>query len=139
MCDIMSTPLVVVRSQDSLRHALDRFTVTGHRHLVVLDDSDDLVGVVDDRLVLAGWPLEAVGRDRQTIGQLLRQTTTTAQSSPRVHRAAPVRQAGQLMLAWRVDALPVVDDAGAVVGIVTGADLVRSLLLLSGQREEQGA
>lgn len=136
----MSTTLVVVREHDSLWSALDRFTGTGLRHLVVLDDRDGLVGVLDDRLTLAAWPLEAVGQKRRTIGQLLRQTASPAEPSPQVHPAAPIRQAGHLMLTRQVDALPVVDGAGAVMGIVTGSDLIRSLLPLAEPREaEDGA
>jgi CBS domain-containing protein len=43
----------------------------------------------------------------------------------RVHRSAPVRHAAELMVEELVDALPVVDDVGRVVGIVTWSDIVR--------------
>jgi CBS domain-containing protein len=125
--DVMSTPVTVVRDHDSAWHALERFTETGLRHLVVLDDADGLVGVLEDRRVLALWPLEPAVMHRKTVGQLVRSVRTAFAGSPRVHHSAAVPVAAEIMLQLAVDGLPVVDDDGRVVGIVTGSDLVRSL------------
>jgi CBS domain-containing protein len=127
--DVMSAPpLVVVRDYDSVWHALERFTDTGLQHLVVLDEQDRLVGVLADRLVLAGWPMDAMGLHHQTVGQLLHPVPGTVSSSARVRGSATVQEAGSLMLAHHVDAVAVVDDRDVVVGIITGSDLVRSLV-----------
>jgi len=127
--DFMSAPLVIVRDYDTIWHAVDRFVQTGLHHLVVLDPEDALVGVLDDRGVLAEWPLDAAGLHHRTIGELLRsQEIAGAGGVPRTHPAVSVRQAGLLMLDLRVDALAVVDDLGRVVGILTSTDLVRSLV-----------
>jgi CBS domain-containing protein len=127
--DVMSAPLVVVRDYDTIWHAVDRFVQTGLHHLVVLDPEDELVGVLDDRGVLAEWPLDAAGMHHRTIGELLRSRDGSgATGVPRTHPEASVRRAGLLMLDLRVDALAVVDDLGAVVGILTSTDLIRSLV-----------
>src|SRR4029079_8670309 len=127
--DFMSAPLVIVRDYDTIWHAVDRFVQSGLHHLVVLDPDDALVGVLDDRGVLAEWPLDAAGLHHRTIGELLRsQEIAGAGVVPRRHPAVSVRQAGLLMLDLRVDALAVVDDLGTVVGILTSTDLVRSLV-----------
>jgi CBS domain-containing protein len=126
--DVMSAPLVVVRDYDTIWHALDRFVQTGFHHLVVLDAKDALVGVLDDRGVLAGWPLE-LGMHHGTIGELLRSSAGAAGPVvPRTHPEVSVRRAGLLMLDLSVDALAVVDDFGRVVGILTSTDLIRSLV-----------
>jgi acetoin utilization protein AcuB len=125
--DVMSAPVTVVRDHDSAWHALERFTETGLRHLVVLDDSDGLVGVLDDRRVLALWPLEPAVLHRETVGHLVRSLRSDLPGAPQVHHSAAVPVAAEIMLQFAVDGLPVVDDNGRVVGIVTGSDLVRSL------------
>jgi CBS domain-containing protein len=126
--DVMSTPLVVVRDYDTIWHALDRFVQTGLHHLVVLDPEDALVGVLDDRGVLAGWPLD-LGMHHRTIGELVRAADGASEPGvPRTHPAVSVRHAGLLMLDLGVDALAVVDDFGKVVGILTSTDLIRSLV-----------
>jgi acetoin utilization protein AcuB len=125
--DVMSAPVTVVRDHDSAWHALERFTETGLRHLVVLDDADRLVGVLEDRRVLALWPLEPAVLHRETVGHLVRSVRSDLPGTPRVHHSAAVPVAAEIMLQFAVDGLPVVDDHGRVVGIVTGSDLVRSL------------
>ncbi len=127
MRDVMSAPVTVVRDHDSAWHALVRFTETGLRHLVVLDDADRLVGVLEDRRVLALWPLEPVTLHRETVGHLVRSVRSDLPGTPQVHHSAPVPVAAEVMLRFAVDGLAVVDDRGWVVGIVTGSDLVRSL------------
>jgi CBS domain-containing protein len=127
--DIMSAPLVIVRDYDTIWHAVDRFVATGLHHLVVLDPDDALVGVLEDRGVLAEWPLDAAGMHHRTIGELLRSREVTgARGVPRTHPAVSVRHAGLLMLDLRVDALAVVNDFGKVVGILTSTDLIRYLV-----------
>jgi CBS domain-containing protein len=127
--DVMSAPLVTVRDYDTVWHAVDRFAQTGLHHLVVLDPEDALVGVLDDRGVLAEWPLDTAAMHHRTIGELLRsQDGAGAGGVPRTHPAVSLRQAGLLMLDLQVDALAVVDDSGKVVGIITSTDLIRSLV-----------
>jgi len=132
--DVMSAPVAVVRDHDSAWRALVRFTETGLRHLVVLDEAGALVGVLDDRRVLARWPLDALSLHRQTVGELVR---PGGPGEPvRVHVDRPVSAAASLMLRCQVDGLPVVDDAEAVIGIVTGSDLVRALVRTAVLEEE---
>ena len=126
--DVMSSPLVVVRDYDTIWHAVDRFVQTGLHHLVVLNPEDVLVGVLDDRCVLAEWPLDAAGMHHRTIGELLRSRDGDRNEAPRTHDTVSIRQAGVQMLELRVDALVVVDSFGRAVGILTSTDLVRSLV-----------
>ncbi|MGZ4590205.1 MAG: CBS domain-containing protein [Actinomycetes bacterium] len=127
--DAMSSPIVILRSYDSVWHAVDRFIATGLRHLVVLDGDDGLVGVLEDRHVLADWPLDVVRLQRHTVGELLRAGSATPVDCPRLHRGVHLRDAGLLMIERGLDALPVVDESGQVVGILTRSDLLRSLVL----------
>jgi CBS domain-containing protein len=136
--DVMSAPVTVVRDHDSAWHALVRFTETGLRHLVVLDDEDRLVGVLEDRRVLALWPLESLVLHRRTVGHLVRTLRSDVPGVPRVHHSAAVPVAAEIMLQCAVDGLPVVDDQGRVVGIVTGSDLVRSLARTAMTSEDHG-
>jgi CBS domain-containing protein len=128
----MSSPLVVVRDRDTIWHAVDRLVTTGLHHLVVLDADDRLIGVLDDRAVLAEWPLDVTGARHRTVGELIRAREGCAGSAPRTTPAMSLRVAGRCMLELGLDALPVVDDLDRVVGIVTGSDLLRSLVADAG-------
>lgn len=127
--EVMSTPVVVVRDYDSIWRAIDRFVTTGLHHLIVLDNDDQLVGILDDRQALAEWPFDAIGMHCRTIGELMRfRGPGRADTAARIHPGVNLRIAGRLMLEQRVDALAVVDDFGLVVGILTGFDLIGSLV-----------
>jgi CBS domain-containing protein len=125
VADVMASPPVVVRTGDTLWRAMDRFTATGLRHLVVLDETDAVVGVLDDRLLAAEWVGDALRMRRTTIGQMLLGDPARAAS---IHRATPVHQAAQALLRQRADALPVIGDDGRVAGLVTAVDLLRALV-----------
>jgi CBS domain-containing protein len=125
VADVMASPPVVVRTYDTLWRAMDRFTATGLRHLVVLDEADAVVGVLDDRLVAAEWVGDALRMHRTTIGQVLLADRDRAAS---IHRDTPVHQAAQALLRQRADALPVIGDDGRVAGLVTAVDLLRAVV-----------
>jgi len=126
VADVMATPPVVVRTYDTLWRAMDRFTATGLRHLVVLDETDAVVGVLDDRVVAAEWVGDALRMHRTTIGQVLLADADRAAS---IHRDTPVHQAARALLRQRADALPVIGDDGRVAGLVTAVDLLRALVV----------
>ena len=79
---------------------------------------------VDDLMTLA-----------QRAGQIASRRTTGAigvsqvMSQPvrTVHPRAPLADAAHLMVSERISGLPVVDDAGVLVGIITEADFLRAL------------
>ena len=127
VADVMASPPVVVRTYDSLWRAMDRFTATGLRHLVVLDATDAVVGVLDDRLLASEWVGDALRMHRTTVGQLLLGDPSRAAS---IHRDTPVHQAAQSLLRQRADALPVIGDDGRVAGLVTAIDLLRALVAI---------
>jgi CBS domain-containing protein len=126
----MSAPAVIVRDRDSIWHALDRFTVSGLRHLVVLDQQDNFVGVLDDRqMLLACLPLDTVGVHPRSVGQVLRRKAAPASSSDQhVSVVASVQTAAAVMVRQHVDALAVVNARGQVLGVVTMSDLMRAVI-----------
>ena len=113
--EIMSRRIVAIRSECDLRVAVDTFLRTALRHLVVVDEDRTCLGIVSSEQVLA-----ALGtRGSREVGDQV------ASPGLRVHQDAPVRRAAELMIDELVDALPVADDDGRVVGIVTWSDIVR--------------
>ena len=114
--DIMTSRLVAIRSDAELTVAVDTFLRHGRRHLLVVDPDRRCRGLVSAEHVLAA--LAMAGPRRRTIGDHV------APGPPRVQRTAPVREAAQVMLNELVDALPVVDDHGRVVGVVTWTDIL---------------
>lgn len=114
VCELMTTPAVTCDPHEMVFRVEARMVERGFRHLPVVDQSGRLVGMLTDRDVRS-----AAGCSRD------KQIAVEAAMSKELHTASPsmpVSEALDVMLRARVGALPVVDEAGAVQGIVTGTD-----------------
>ncbi len=116
VADIMSRRLVAVRSDADLMVAVDVFLRHPVRHLLVVDADRSFRGLISAEHVLAA--IATIGRKSPSVG------AHVGSRHPRVRRDATVREAAEVMLAELVDALPVVDTDGRVVGLLTWTDIV---------------
>ena len=117
---VMSSTVVAVRSVCHLSVAVDTFLRTGLRHLVVVDAEGRSGGIVSYDGVAAAW-LDPDSRRASQVYELVTDPDTTADPD------ASVQQVARLMVNARLDAVPVVERDGRLVGIVTRSDLVRLL------------
>ena len=125
--ELMSTELVTLTEDETLAHAqrcMDRGRI---RHLPVVRDQA-LVGLVTHRdLLAASFSIFAeVDPDEQ------RRVFVTVPVSEVMHGGVltvgpdtPVAEAARLLLQSKYGCLPVVDDSGRLVGLVTEADFLR--------------
>jgi CBS domain-containing protein len=101
------------------------------RHLPVVDEQGELVGMLSDRDLRA---LERpYAQDAETVGTRLQNAgvpvaTIMSGNVTSVDPDADVTEVMELMLENKIGALPVVDAEGALVGIVSYVDVFRSLL-----------
>jgi CBS domain-containing protein len=118
---VMSTSVVAIRADDDVANALAVLRLGALRHLVVVDDDGRFVGIVGDRLLVDHCgPLDAPTLVR--VKDVL--FDTTACVAPGTTIAAAARR----MLRHSAGALAVVDTQSRVLGVVTGADLLRALV-----------
>jgi CBS domain-containing protein len=118
--DVMSAPTVSVPPTTSVSTAWSVMMRTGLRHLLVAA-SETCVGVIEDRTVFAQWPMGPLALRRHSVSDLL---------GPRarcVHPSTPLQTVASVMVEDGVDAVPVVDDADRLLGIVTGSDIARAV------------
>jgi CBS domain-containing protein len=138
VADVMNRDVVVVRPQMPLK---DVARVLVNRHfsgVPVVDDDGKVLGVVSEGDILAKergpgggasvferaleFERWAAKHDARDAGDAM--TTPAVTIGP----TRSVAQAAALMLDRGVNRLPVVDDDGRLVGIVTRADLVRAFV-----------
>lgn len=110
--DIMKVNLRTIRESDEVRVATSEMSADEIHHLLVVDANGKLVGVVSDRdLLRAAGPAEPVWKvmshDVATVGP-----------------ATPAAFAVERMLRGKYCALPVIDDGGRPIGIVTSTDFL---------------
>jgi CBS domain-containing protein len=132
----MRQPVVTVGVAASVRDAAALMRERGIRHLPVLDARERLVGIVTDRdlrQVILDVAIGRVGEDTERLGDLgVREVMTWGVVT--VTPATDLREAARVMREQRLGALPVVDEAAHVVGILTEHDLLDALQALLRER-----
>lgn len=111
---LMTRHVVVVTPSVTVGAAADLMRRFRVRHLPVLE-SGRLAGVLSDRDLLRHDAASSCGEVM---------TPSPITCSP----AAPISRIARLMLDNKIDSVPVVDEAGGLVGLVTSADLLSLLL-----------
>jgi CBS domain-containing protein len=116
--DFMTKDLVTVREVDDVALAEALLRLGGIRHLPVVRDRK-LVGLLTQRDILrSGAAGKAAARELPVAEVMTREPTS-------VRPAMGLAHAARLMLERKFGCLPVCDDDGTLVGIVTEADFVR--------------
>lgn len=126
----MSPDPVAVDPATPVREARRLLGYYGIRHLPVVE-RDRVVGMLSDRdvrlddraleLLVASADAEAAGVEREV---------RAVMSAP-VHAIAPdetVEEAARTMLSWQISALPVVDAAERLLGLITTTDCLLASL-----------
>ena len=123
VADLMSRPVLTVEVTESLWDAWQLLFVSGLRHLVVLDANGASLGVLSDRNILAEVPATADHLGARKVGDVLAMVPLVA-----VLPTDTPLMAARVMTDNAVEALPVLDAAGRLVGIVTESDIVHWLV-----------
>ena len=115
---------------DSLRTAASLFEREHFHHVVILEHGR-VFGVVSDRDILkaispfVGNPILERLQDASTLKKRVHQIMSRKAVTIGPHHS--IAAAAEIMLVEHVSCLPVVDDDGALVGIVTVRDLIAQL------------
>jgi CBS domain-containing protein len=111
---VMSRSPRTSEAQASLFSAWGKLHGEHNRHLVVIDEGVRPIGVLDERDIALQWPPGPLGAHHLPVHKLLRFRTR-----PRVRAEDDVAEVAATMLGAREDALPVVDEDGRLLGLVT--------------------
>lgn len=128
----MATSLVTVSPETTVGAASDLLAKNDIRHLPVVDKEMKLVGMVTDRDIRSAFPSTLVDSDDvQDIGKLARVQKTPVSDimSTKIVVLRTVSTLDDAMLFFEkrtVGALPVLDDMGTLVGILSFNDLMKA-------------
>ena len=112
--DVMYHRPPIADQDTSLWRAWGRLRGADCRHLVVVDSGLRPVGVLEERDLALRWPPGPFEAHR-----VLPRHVVRGQARPRARSGDDVATVARAMLAARTDAVPVVDDDGRLVGLVT--------------------
>ena len=111
---VMSRSPRTIDSQASLFSAWGQLHGVDNQHLVVIDHGVRPIGVLDERDIAMHWPPGPLGAHHVPVYELLHLRT-----QPRVRADDDVAKVARIMLGDRESALPVVDEDGRLIGLVT--------------------
>jgi CBS domain-containing membrane protein len=124
--DLMTTDLVTLKESESLETAREVMTERRLRHIPVLNEDSELVGLLTLRDVVAASvsALAGIDEDEQhEIDACIPISAVMNREPAVVEEDTSLREAGQYMVDNKLGCLPVV-SANGVVGIITDADFV---------------
>jgi CBS domain-containing protein len=124
----MTTEFVTLQAADHLDLAEDVMNLGRIRHMPVLEDGR-LVGIVSERDLLASSlskSLEFGDRERRTFMKSVDVSEVMTGDVIYVEPSTPIREAARTMIRQRIGCLPVVDERGEPVGLITETDLLRA-------------
>jgi CBS domain-containing protein len=120
IADVMSKPVLTVEIDESLWDAWQLLFVSGLRHLVVIDKDSTCLGVLSDRNILADVPATMDHLGQRFVREILARVPAVT-----IHPESEPVEAARLMREHAIEAVPVTDTRGHVVGIITESDVVR--------------
>ena len=135
-CPLPTAAHVMTRGPRTIDSRTSLFSAWGqlhgghNRHLVVIDDGVRPIGVLDERDIAMEWPPGPLAAHHLPVHKLLR-----FRARPLVRAEDDVAKVAATMLGAREDALPVVDEDGRLLGLVT---VWHCLELLAGARACDG-
>ncbi len=132
--DWMSKDPVTINDDTSMMKAIHLMKQNRFRRLPVLHEGR-LAGIVSDRDLKEASPSKATTLDVHELYYLLAELHVKDIMTRDPVTVAPedtVEHAAQLMLENTISGLPVVDDQGKVVGILTQSDVFRAFMHITG-------
>ena len=145
IADAMTRDPVVVRAETPLNEAIQILAERRISGLPVVDDAGQLVGIISETDLM--WRetgvtpppyimfldsviyLQNPAKHERELHKALGQTVGEVMSSDPISISPdkPLKEAAQMMHEKEVRRLPVVDDAGQVIGILTRGDIVQAM------------
>ena len=116
--DIMTQTVLRLTPQQSVPEAISLLAQHRFRHLPVVEDAQNVVGIVSDRDLLRALT-RGPGTDQMTVQEVMKPQVVT------VRPETPLSAAAAAMLQHRINCVPVLDDEKRLCGIVTSTDLLR--------------
>lgn len=133
--DWMSTDVATVTEDVSMIKAGRIMRDKKIRRLPVVDKDGRLVGIVSERDLKAASPSSATSLDMYEMTYLLSELKVKGimtREPVRIRRTDTVERAALIMRDRKFGSLPVVDEDGKVVGIITDTDIFRLFVSITG-------
>lgn len=134
----MTSPAVTITPDTPFQEALKLMRDKKFRRLPVVDSTGKIVGIVSERDMLHASPSPATSLSVWEVNYLLWKLKISDIMTHNVltlHQDTPIEDAASLMVTHKIGGVPVVDDGGKVVGVITETDIFRAFVEMLGGGE----
>lgn len=130
--DFMTTAVITANLRDGLHQTFHRMLERDVRHMPVLGEDGKLVGIISERDLRRP---DFVDDDPNTVHYYVLDNSLHVESAMRpspvtVKADDNMTKAVDLFVQHKIGAVPVVDDGGLVVGILSAVDALRAFRLV---------
>jgi acetoin utilization protein AcuB len=133
----MTRNVITVTPDTSMMKASKLMKENGFRRLPVLDGNGKLIGIVSDRDIKEASPSKATTLDMHELYYLLSEIKVKdimTRDPICVQPDETVERVALLMIEKHIGGMPVVDEEGQLVGIITDSDIFKVLIAITGVR-----
>lgn len=117
--DLMTNTVQTLRPEDPLQLAWELLEETSFRHIPITNLSGKLEGLLSDRDLL---PLDRDKMSRKPISDVMTKRVLTGFPD------SQLREAASIMTREGFSSLPVINESGALVGLLTTSDVLKALV-----------
>jgi Amt family ammonium transporter len=122
IADIMTRNVCTVPPDTSLTRAAELQAQHGIRHLVVVDDQGEILGLFSDR-DLVKHTVRCLSSGKQPASALVKELMVTTPVT--IRSETPISEAAECLASRKIGCMPVVDVGSRLVGIVSGIDVLQ--------------
>lgn len=132
--EIMSTEVITLYSSSKIKDALQLLSEHSIRHIPIVDEKDQVIGIVSDRDIRDASPSIL---EKEPDHSILDNSVSTIMSSPviTVHPLDFIEDIASIFYEHEIACVPVTQE-NKLVGIVTEKDLLYTLIQLTGIHEQ---
>ncbi|HQY91617.1 CBS and ACT domain-containing protein [Caldilinea sp.] len=134
----MTSPAVTIAAETPFQEALKLLRDKKFRRLPVVDGAGKIVGIVSERDMLHASPSPATSLSVWEVNYLLwklKVSDIMTHNVLTINQDTPVEDAASLMVTHKIGGVPVVDDSGKVVGVITETDIFKAFVEMLGGGE----
>lgn len=134
----MTSPAVTITPETPFQEALKLMRDKKFRRLPVVDSAGKIVGIVSERDMLHASPSPATSLSVWEVNYLLWKLKISDIMTHNVltlQQDTPIEDAANLMVTHKIGGVPIVDDSGKVVGVITETDIFRAFVEMLGGGE----
>lgn len=138
VADLMTKDVVTVKKESSLEEAARRLTGLRISGMPVVDDKDIVIGVVGELDLISAAGGERGSAVKNVFRRMLGEPVPSRKQGDHVgdvmsappitiRPEADIREAAHILESHRIKRLPVVDEFGRLIGVISRADIVRGM------------